>query len=101
MQILVNSGSEIMVVKVSLIDSKRWNWEELLRVQCVHENEILYPSAQVRLETDGRGRIMKVALIPEVPVDILLDVRDSISPGQELKECVTVTPSADSGSCNA
>ena len=85
-QILVDSGSEITVVKASLIDPKRWNWEELVRVQCVHGNEILYPSAQVRLETDGGGRTMKVALIPEVPVDILLGVRDSISPAQQLKE---------------
>ena len=82
-QILVDSGSEITVVKASLIDPKRWNREELVRV---HGNEILYPSAQVRLETDGEGRTMKVALIPEVPVDILLGVRDSISPGQQLKE---------------
>ena len=74
-QILVDSGSEITVVKASLIDPKRWNREELVRV---HGNEILYPSAQVRLETDGEGRTMKVALIPEVPVDILLGVRDSI-----------------------
>ena len=65
-----------------------------MRVQCVHGNEILYPSAQVRLETDGWGRTMKVALIPEVPVDVLLGVRDSISLGQELKECLTVTTRA-------
>jgi len=38
------------------------------------------------METDGGGRFMKVALIPKVPVDILLGVRDSISPGQQLKE---------------
>ena len=74
-QILVDSGSEITVVKASLTDPKRWNREELVRV---HGNEILYPSAQFRLETDGGGRTMKVALIPEVPVDILLGVRDSI-----------------------
>ena len=74
-QILVDSGSEITVVKASLTDPKRLNREELVRV---HGNEILYPSAQFRLETDGGGRTMKVALIPEVPVDILLGVRDSI-----------------------
>ena len=90
-QILMDSSSKITVVKASLIDPKRWNWEELVRVQCVHGSEILYPSAQTRLETDGWGRTMKVALIPEVPIDILLGVRDSISPGQELKECLTVT----------
>jgi len=73
-QILVDSGSEITVVKASLVDPNRWNREELVRVQCVHGNEILYPSAQVRLETDGWGRTMKVALIPEVPVDVLLGV---------------------------
>ena len=60
-------------------------------MQCVHGKEILYPSAQVRLETDGWGRTMKVALIPEVPVNVLLGVRDSISPGQELKDCLNVT----------
>jgi len=45
-----------------------------VRVQCVHGKEILYPSAQVRLKTDGWGRTIKVALIPEVPVDVLLGV---------------------------
>ena len=94
MQILVDSGSEITVVKASLVDPNRWNREELVRVQCVHGKEILYLSAQVRLETDGWGRTMKVALIPEVPVDILLGVGDSTSPGQELKECLTVTTRA-------
>jgi len=73
-QILMDSGSEITVVKASLIDPKRWNREELVRVQCVHGNEILYPSTQVRLETDEWGRTMKLALIPEVPVDVLLGV---------------------------
>jgi len=55
---------------------------------CVHGNEIPYSSAQVRLETEGWGRTMKVALIPEVPVDVLLGVRESnISLEQELKKC--------------
>ena len=93
MQILVDSGSEITVVKDSLIDPKRWN-QKLVRVQCEHGNDTFYPSAQVRLEIDGWGRTTKVALIPEVPLNVLMGVRDSISPGQELKECLAVTTRA-------
>jgi len=91
-QILVDSGSETTVVKASLIDPKGWNRE--VRVQCVHGNGILYLAAQVRLETDGWGRTMKVALIAEVPVYNLLGVRDSISLGQELNECLAVSTRA-------
>ena len=35
-----------------------------------------------------------MALIPEVPLNVLMGVRDSISPGQELKECLAVTTRA-------
>ena len=93
MQILVDSGSKITVVKDSLIDPKRWN-QKLVRVQCEHGNDTFYPSAQVRLEIDGWGRTTKVALIPEVPLNVLMGVRDSISPGKELKECLAVTTRA-------
>ena len=45
---------------------------------------------QVELETDSWARTVTVALSVEVPVDVLLGIRDC-SAGQEFKECLITT----------
>ena len=58
---------------------------------CVHGDEVFHPSAHAGgLETDSWARTVTVALSVEVPVDVLLGIRDC-SAGQEFKECLITT----------
>ena len=53
------------------MDPDKWS-QETVRVQCIHSDEISYPSAIVNLNLDGWERSIKVALVPNVPVDVVL-----------------------------
>ncbi len=47
-----------------------------MEVCCVHRDEITYPSAEVNLELEGRKKTARVALIPNVPVEVVLGLAD-------------------------
>ena len=70
-QVLLDTGSETSIVRASLVDPNKCT-QQMVKVQCVHGDVIAYPSAIVDVEIAGWERQNTVAMIPEVPVDVVL-----------------------------
>ena len=64
------------MVRSSLVEQSKWNGEDTIPVLCVHGDLLEYPTAEVRLEMDGREKKTKVALIPDVPVEVIIGTDD-------------------------
>ena len=88
-QILLDTGSEVSIARASRVDPDKWS-QETVRVQCIHGHEISYPSAIVNLNLDGWERSIKVALVPNVPVDVVLR-RDDPSTVTQKKSLMVTT----------
>lgn len=86
-QVLLDSGSETSVATASLVDLTKCT-QQMVKVNCVHGDVITYPSALVDLKIDGWEREITVALVPDVPVDVVLAWNDHHCPTVELKNIV-------------
>ena len=75
-KMLVDTGSHTTIVKADLVENEKWNEGETINVICVHGDSVDYPTAEVDLEMDGWAKKTKVALVPEVPVDVLIGIKD-------------------------
>ena len=75
-KILLDTGSKMSIVKADLVNQSRWNTEDRVPIQCVHGDQLTYPTADVLLEIDGWSRILKVALVPQMPVDMIVGAGD-------------------------
>lgn len=73
---LVDTGSYTTIVKADLEENEKWNEGETINVVCVHGDSVGYPTAEVDLEMGGRIKKTKVALVPGVPVDVLIGIKD-------------------------
>ena len=75
-KMLVDTGSYTTIVKADLVENEKWNEGETINVVCVHGDSVDYPTAEVDLEMGGRIKKAKVALVPGVPVDVLIGIKD-------------------------
>lgn len=75
-KMLVDTGSYTTIVKADLVENEKWNEGETVNVVCVHGDSVDYPTAEVDLEMGGRIKKTKVALVPGVPVDVLIGIKD-------------------------
>ena len=75
-KMLVDTGSYTAVVKADLVENEKWNEEETINVVCVDGDSVDYPTAEEDLEMGGLIKETKVALVPGVPVDVLIGVKD-------------------------
>ncbi len=75
-EILLDTGSQVSIIKPGLVDSSKLTGETS-RVCCVHGDEKTYPLALVTVELEGWERVLEVALVPDVPVDVILGIGDS------------------------
>ena len=62
-----------------------------MKVKCVHGDVITFPSAVVDLKINGWEGKIKVAVVPDVPVDVVLAWDDRTTCAEELKSMVTAT----------
>ena len=70
-QVLLDTGSETSIGRASLVDPTKCT-QQTVKVKRVHGDVIAYPSAIVDLRIDGWEREITVALVPDVPVDVVL-----------------------------
>ena len=63
-------------MKADLVENEKWNEGETINFICVHGYSVDYPTAEVDLEMDGWAKKTKLALVPEVPVDVLTGIRE-------------------------
>ena len=76
-KILLDTGSKMSIVKADLVNQARWNIEEdRMPIQCVHGDQLTYPTAVVLLKIDGWSKVLKVALVPQMPVDMIVGAGD-------------------------
>lgn len=75
-KMLFDTGSHTTIVKADLVENEKWNEGETINVICVYGDSVDYPTAEVDLEMDGWAKKTKVALVPEVPVDVLIWIKD-------------------------
>ena len=86
-QVLLDTGSKTSIARASLVDPSKCT-QQTVKVKCVHGDIIAYPSATVDLKIDGWEREITVALVPDVPVDVVLAWSDHY-PTAEFKSLVT------------
>ena len=86
-QVLLDTGSETSIARASLVDPSKCT-QQTVKVKCVHGDIIAYPSATVDLKIDGWEREITVALVSDVPVDVVLAWSDHY-PTAEFKSLVT------------
>ena len=67
-QVLLHTGSETSIARASLVDPAKCS-QQTVKVKCVHGDVIAYPSAIVDLKLDGWEGSIRVALVPNVPVE--------------------------------
>ena len=75
-KILLDTGSKMSIVKADLVNQTRWNIEDRAPIQCVHGDQLTYPTAVVLLEINGWSKVLKVALVPQMPVDMIVGAGD-------------------------
>ena len=75
-KMLFDTGSYATIVKADLVENEKWNGGETINVVCVHGDSVDYPTAEVDLEMGGWINKTKVALVPGVPVDVLIGIKD-------------------------
>lgn len=66
------------VVWANLVDKSRLK-ETTAELECAHGDSISYPTAQVTLKIDGWSKELSVAVVPKLPVDVLISWRDYTS----------------------
>ena len=86
-QVLLDTGSKTSIARASLVDPSKCT-QQTVKVKCVHGDIIAYPPATVDLKIDGSEREITVALVPDVPVDVVLAWSDHC-PTAEFKSLVT------------
>ena len=70
-QVQLDMGSETSIARASLVDPTKCTQHNGKGTMCAWECNCL-PLPQVDLEIDGWEREITVALIPEVPIDVVL-----------------------------
>ena len=75
-KMLVDTGRYTAIVKADLVENEKWNEGENINVVCVHGDSVDYLTAKVDLELGGWIRKTKVALVPGVPVNVLIGIKD-------------------------
>ena len=75
-KMLVDIGNQTSVARADLVAREKWDSETKIAVRCVHGDSAYYPLAVVRVGIDGVWKVVRVALIPEMPVDLLIGVND-------------------------
>ena len=75
-KILLDTGSKMSIVRADLVNQTRWNVKDGMPIQCVHGDQLIYPTAEVLLEVDGWSKSLRVALVPQVPVDMIVGTSD-------------------------
>ncbi|KAL7857116.1 hypothetical protein SRHO_G00160150 [Serrasalmus rhombeus] len=69
---LIDTGaSQTLVTKQSLPESQVFQ-NSKLRVKCVHGDERVYPTADVRMEIAGQAYILKVGVMEKLPYGVIL-----------------------------
>ena len=51
--ILLDTGSKMSIVRADLVSQARWKMDDRMPIQCVHGDQLAYPTADVLLEVDG------------------------------------------------
>ena len=74
--ILLDTGSKMSIVRADLVSQARWKMDDRMPIQCVHGDQLAYPTADVLLEVDGWSRVLKVAVVPQMPVDMIVGADD-------------------------
>ena len=75
-KILLDTGSQTSVARADLVAKEKWDPSTQISVRCVHGDLAYYPTAEVQVGIDGVLEPVRVALIPEMPVDLLIGVND-------------------------
>ena len=77
-KILLDTGSQTSVARADLVAKEKWDPDTKISVRCVHGDSAYYPYpiAMVQVGIDGVRKPVRVALIPEMPVDLLMGVND-------------------------
>ncbi|PFX12726.1 Retrovirus-related Pol polyprotein from transposon 17.6 [Stylophora pistillata] len=70
------AGSYTSIVKADLVENEKLKEGEAINVVCVHGDSVDYSTAEVDLEMGGWIKKTKVALVPGVPVDVLIGIKD-------------------------
>ena len=73
--VLVGTCSCMSVVQADLVDKSKLK-EGTAELKCVHGDSISYPTAQITLEIDGWSKEPSVAVVPKLPVDVLISWKD-------------------------
>ena len=73
--VLVDTGSHMSVVRADLVDKTQLK-EEIAKLECVHGDSISYPTAQIALNICGWSKELSVAVVPKLPVDVLISWKD-------------------------
>ena len=76
--VLVDTGSRMSVVRADLVDTNKLS-ERTAKLECVHGDAMSYRTAQVTLEIGGWLKELSVAVVPKLPVDVLISWDDYIS----------------------
>ena len=79
--ILVDTGSRISVVRADLVEESKCT-EGTAALECVHGDSISYPTARVALDINGWSKELSAAVVPKLPVDVLISWADYMSVGK-------------------
>ena len=75
MMVLVDTGSHMSMVRVDLVDKTKLK-EETAKLECVHGDSVSYSVAQISVSIDGWTKELSVAVVPKLPVDLLISWKD-------------------------
>ena len=70
-KILLDTDSQTSVARADLVAKEKWDPNTQISVRCVHGDLAYYPTAEVQVGIDGVLKPVRVALIPEMPVDLI------------------------------
>ena len=75
-KILLDTGSQTSAARADLVAREKWDLKTQIPVKCVDGDLTRYLSAEVEIGVDGVLKPVRVALIPEMPLDLLLGAND-------------------------
>ena len=69
---LIDTGCNLTMVSANQVDPKAVDYGATEAVACVHGDTAPYPMVTVRLQLGDWKRLTKVAVVPTLPVPVLL-----------------------------
>ena len=71
-ELLVDSGASCTLVHQALVAPEKINTDDQLRIKCAHGDSVVYPTANIEINIDGKLYHVRAGVSPALPRPVLL-----------------------------